>query len=149
MTSLPVSIGIAGIGNVGSEVVSQLIKHKEYKKSFTIKAVSYRNKKKKRNFIPKGITYYSDAKKLAQDKTIDLVIELIGGSEGIAKDVCFIAIKNNKHLITANKALIAEHGKDLSELSNKNSVYFGFEASVAGGVPVIKVIKESLVSNEI
>ena len=62
MTSLPVSIGIAGIGNVGSEVFSQLIKHKEYKKSFTIKAVSYRNKKKKRNFIPKGITYYSDAK---------------------------------------------------------------------------------------
>ena len=149
MTSLPVSIGIAGIGNVGSEVVSQLIKHKEYKKSFTIKAVSYRNKKKKRNFIPKGITYYSDAKKLAQDKNIDLVIELIGGSEGIAKDVCFIAIKNNKHLITANKALIAEYGKDLSELSNKNLVYFGFEASVAGGVPVIKVIKESLVSNEI
>ena len=65
MTSLPVSIGIAGIGNVGSEVVSQLTKHKEYKKSFTIKAVSYRNKKKKRNFIPKGITYYSDARKLA------------------------------------------------------------------------------------
>ena len=56
MKSLPVSIGIAGIGNVGSEVVSQLIKHKEYKKSFTIKAVSYRNKKKKRNIIPKGIT---------------------------------------------------------------------------------------------
>ena len=92
MTSLPVSIGIAGIGNVGSEVVSQLIKHKEYKKSFTIKAVSYRNKKKKRNFIPKGITYYSDAKKLARDKNIDLVIELIGGSEGIAKDICFIAV---------------------------------------------------------
>ena len=68
MTSLPVSIGIAGIGNVGSEVVRQLIKHKEYKKSFTIKAVSYRNKKKKRNFIPKGISYYSDAKKLAQDE---------------------------------------------------------------------------------
>ena len=98
MTSLPVSIGIAGIGNVGSEVVNQLTKHKEYKKSFIIKAVSYRNKKKKRNFIPKGIAYYSNAKKLAQDKTIDLVIELIGGSEGIAKDVCFTAIKNNKHL---------------------------------------------------
>ena len=58
-------------------------------------------KKKKRNFIPKGISYYSDAKKLAQDKNIDLVIELIGGSEGIAKDVCYIAIKNNKHLITS------------------------------------------------
>ena len=69
MTSLPVSIGIAGIGNVGGEVVSQLIKHKEYKKSFTIKAVSYRNKKKKRNFIPKDITYYSDAKKLAHELT--------------------------------------------------------------------------------
>ena len=62
MSSLPVSIGIAGIGNVGSEVVSQLIKHKEYKKSFTIKAVSYRNKK--RNVIYTRYYYYSDAKKL-------------------------------------------------------------------------------------
>ena len=63
-----------------------------------------------------------------------MVIELIGGSARLAKDICFTAIKNNKHLITANKALIAEYEKDLSELSSKKSTYFGFEASVAGGV---------------
>ena len=149
MTSFPISIGIAGIGNVGSEVVTQLTSHDEYNKSFILKAVSYKNKKKKRNSFPKNINFYSDARNLAKDKQIDLVIELIGGAEGIAKDVCFTALENKKHLITANKALIAEHGKELSLLSNKNSLYFGFEASVAGGVPVIKVIKESLISNKI
>ncbi len=149
MASSPLSIGVAGVGNVGHEVVNQLINHPEHGISFFLGGISYKNKNKKRNKLFKHIKYYPNAVNLAKCKKIDLVIELIGGSEGVAKDVCFNALNNNKSLITANKALIAEHGLELSKISAKNALFLGFEASVAGGVPVIKVINESLVSNKI
>ena len=149
MASSPLKIGIAGVGNVGNEVINQLMNHADYGKSFLITGISYKNNKKKRSDLFKKIKFFPNAINLAKSKNVDLVIELIGGSTGIAKDVCFNALSNKKSLITANKALIAEYGKELSELSNKNSLFIGFEGSVAGGVPVIKVIKESLICNKI
>ena len=80
---------------------------------------------------------------------MDIVVELIGGSDGMAKKIVISAIKNKKHVITANKALIAKHGNFLSYLAEKHNVNLGYEASVAGGVPIVRGIKEGLISNKI
>ena len=80
---------------------------------------------------------------------IDVIVELIGGDEGVAKELCFSALQNNKSLITANKALIAKYGKQLAEIAEKNQLFFSFEASVAGGIPILKLIREGLIVNDI
>jgi len=82
-------------------------------------------------------------------KNIDVIVELIGGSDGIAKKIVFSALKNKKHVITANKALIAKYGDELAYLAEKNNVNLEYEASVAGGVPIIRSIKEGLIANKI
>ena len=84
----------------------------------------------------------------ASNPNLDLVIELIGGDEGVAKDLCFASLEN-KGLITANKALIAKYGKDLATQGLKIMFVFSFEASVAGGIPILKLIWEGLIVNEI
>ncbi len=145
----PLSIAIAGIGNVGQEVIAQLLKSNEYSKKFVIGGVSYKNKKKKRNIDLSNFNFYKNPVDLAFDESIHLVIELIGGEDGVAKELSLACVKNKKPFITANKALIAKHGNKLSQLAKENKVFFGFEAAVAGCVPVIKVIKESLISNKI
>ena len=89
---------------------------------------------------------YLDATK---DKNVDLIIELIGGSEGAAKKLVFNALKNKKHVVTANKALIAKYGDKLAEIAEKNKVNLEFEAAVCGGVPIIRSIKEGLIANKI
>ena len=108
-----------------------------------------KNKKRKRNFIipkKKWLNNYLDSTK---KNDIDLVIELIGGSEGPAKKLVFNALKNRKHVVTANKALIAKYGDQLAEIAEKNKVNLEFEASVCGGVPIIRSIKEGLIANRI
>ena len=82
-------------------------------------------------------------------ENVDIIVELIGGSDGMAKKLVFAALKNGKHVVTANKALIAKHGDELSILAEKNSVNLLFEASVAGGIPIIKSIKQGLIANKI
>ena len=82
-------------------------------------------------------------------KEVDIIIELIGGAEGIAKKLVFEALKNKKHVITANKALIAKYGDQLAKIAEKNKVNLEFEAAVCGGVPIIRSIKESLIANNI
>ncbi len=144
-----ITIGIAGLGNVGEEVLRQLISSKENNKSFKVFGVSYKSKSKKRKINLSKFNYFKNANDLASDENIDLVIELIGGSDGVAKDLCFNSINNGKGFITANKALIAKHGANISKVALNKKVFVGFEAAVAGGVPVIKVIKESLIANNI
>ena len=146
---LPINIAIAGIGNVGQEVLKQLLNSKEFKDKFIIAGVSFKNKKKKRSINLSKFKFYKNPIDLAYDDKIDLVIELIGGEEGIAKDLSFACVRNKKAFVTANKALIARHGLELSRIAKKNKVFVGFEAAVAGCIPIIKVIKESLISNEI
>ena len=86
---------------------------------------------------------------LAYKKDVDIIIELVGGAEGIAKRLVFQALRNRKHVITANKSLISKHGDELGYLAEKNGVNLEYEASVAGGVPVIRSIKDSLIANKI
>jgi len=104
---------------------------------------------KKRNVkIPKS-KWVKNYKNLARKDDIDVVVELIGGSEGAAKKLVFSALKNKKHVITANKALMAKYGDKLAYLAEKNNVNLEYEASVAGGVPIIRSIKEGLIANKI
>ena len=145
-------IGIAGLGNVGEEVAYQIINgFKVQKNLFDIEiiAVSAKSKDKKRKVDISNIDFYDNPLEMASNPNLDLVIELIGGDEGVAKDLCFASLENKKGLITANKALIAKYGKDLATLAEKNNLFFSFEASVAGGIPILKLIREGLIANEI
>ena len=148
------NIAIVGLGNIGSYLYKYLNDNKKIltKKNNClpfIKYVSARNKKKRRNIkIKKNqwLKNYLDATKI---KDVDLIVELIGGSEGPAKKLVFAALKNKKHVVTANKALIAKYGDQLAKIAEKNKVNLEFEASVCGGVPIIRSLKESLIANKI
>ena len=148
------NIAIIGLGNIGSFLYKYLQKNKKIlseKNNCTpnVLYVSAKNKKRKRNLnIPKKkwLNNYLDATK---KNDVDLVIELIGGSEGAAKKLVFNALKNKKHVVTANKALIAKYGDQLADIAEKNKVNLEFEASVCGGVPIIRSIKEGLIANKI
>jgi len=148
------NIAVVGLGNIGINLYKHLIQNKQNIEKRTnivlnIKYVSARNKFKKRKVnIPKNkwLKNYLEASKR---KDIDIVIELIGGSDGPAKKLIFNSIKNKKHVVTANKALISKHGNELSKLAEKNKVNLEFEAAVAGGVPIIRTIKEGLTTNTI
>ena len=148
------NIAIIGLGNIGSSLYQHLIKNRESIRKKTnvdlnIKYVSAKNKSKKRKInIPKNkwLKNYIDASKKID---VDIVVELIGGSDGPAKNLVYNSIKNKKHVVTANKALISKHGDDLSKLAEKNKVNLEFEAAVAGGVPIIRLIKEGLITNKI
>ena len=111
--------------------------------------MSAKNKNRKRGFNinkKQWLNNYLDATKL---NNVDLIIELIGGSEGPAKKLVFSALKNKKHVVTANKALIAKYGDELSKIAEKNKVNLEFEASVCGGVPIVRSLKEGLIANKI
>jgi len=143
-------IGLVGLGTVGRgvyEILKKDAKILELKSQtiFEIVAVSARSNK---DFVDSKIKFYSNAIDLANDSEVDVVIEVIGGTT-LAKELVETAIKNGKKVITANKALIAEFGSEISALVEKYNGHIGFEASTAGANPVIKNFKESFVSNEI
>ena len=148
------NIAIVGLGNIGSYFYKYVSVNKKnlFNKTSLIPNISYvsaRSKNKKRSFrIPKKkwLNNYLDA---AKKRNIDIIIELIGGSEGPAKKLVFLALKNKKHVITANKALVAKYGDQLAKIAEKNNVNFEFEAAVCGGMPIIKSIKEGLIANKI
>ena len=148
------NIAIIGLGNIGSHLFKYLNDNKKIltKKNNCLPFIKYvcaKNKKRKRNIkINKDqwLNNYLDATKI---KDVDLIVELIGGSEGPAKKLVFAALKNKKHVVTANKALIAKYGDQLAKIAEKNKVNLEFEASVCGGVPIIRSLKESLIANKI
>ena len=148
------NIAIIGFGNIGSYLYKYLNQNKKIisKKNNCIPNITYisaKNKNRKRNFkINKKIwlNNYLDATK---NKNVDLIVELIGGAEGSAKKLVFEALKNKKHVVTANKALIAKYGDQLSKIAERNKVNLEFEASVCGGVPIIRSLKEGLIANKI
>ena len=114
-----------------------------------VKYISVKNFNKKRHIkIPK-ILKFADPLKLPYKKDVDIIVELIGGSNGVSKKLVFSALKNRKHVITANKSLVAKYGDQLSLIAEKQNVNLEYEASVAGGVPIIRSIKEGLISNKI
>ena len=148
------NIAIIGLGNIGSYLFKYL---NDNKKILTeknnclpiVKYISAKNKNRKRNIKYKKTQWlnnYLDATKL---KDVDLIVELIGGAEGAAKKLVFAALKNKKSVVTANKALISKYGDKLSKIAEDNKVNLEFEASVCGGVPIIRSLKESLIANKI
>ena len=152
MSNKPVKIGIAGLGNVGEEVARQVLNGFRIKNEIyplELIGVSYKSQSKKRNLDLSGVKFYEDAVSIAKDQEIDLVIELIGGETGIAKELCETSLRNHKGLITANKALVANSGHVLADMAEKNNLFFAFEASVAGGIPILKIVRESLSANKI
>jgi len=148
------NIAIAGLGNIGLEVYKNLIKNKKniYNKTgfkINISHVCAKNIKKNRGVSISKKIWVTNPLQLPKIKEIDIVVELIGGSDGIAKKLVFESIKNGKHIVTANKALIAKYGDLLSILAEKKSVNLLFEASVGGGIPIIQSIKQGLIANKI
>ena len=153
MNNNKIKIGIAGLGTVGSGVINLLEKNKVeiLKRSgfeISIVCVSASNKDKKRNCNIEGLSFYTNPLEMIRNESINILIELIGG-ESLAKELVIEALKKKIHVVTANKALIALHGNEISEISNKEGCDVAYEASVAGAVPIIKVIRESLNANEI
>ena len=149
-----VKIGVAGLGTVGAGTVKLLSEHRDNLADrsgspMIVTAVSARDRTRDRGFSTEGITWYEDARDLATDKNVDVVVETIGGSNGIAYDVCKAALENGKHVVTANKALIALHGVEMARIADANNVTIAYEAAVAGGIPVIKALREGLAGNVI
>ena len=148
------NVAIVGLGQIGSYLYKEILsKRKEIQKKtgkiIKIVSISAKNKNKKRKFKINKKIFYSDPLKIISDKKIDIIFECIGLSDGISKKVVENAIKNKIHVITPNKALIAKHGEYLSNLAVKNKVNLEFEASVGGGIPILRTIKEGLATNKI
>ena len=148
------NIAIVGLGQVGAYLYNELkIRKKEIENKTGTKikvvAISAKNKNKKRKFkIDKSI-FFKDPFQIFKEKKIDILFEVIGLSDGISKKIVETALRNKINVITPNKALIAKHGNALAKLAEKNKVNLEFEASVAGGIPILRTIKEGLSTNKI
>ncbi len=148
------NIAIIGLGQIGGFLYNELrLKKKEIEnktsKKIQIVSISAKNKNKKRNFKINKKIFETNPLKIIKEKKIDILFECIGMSDGISKKVVEEALKNKINVITPNKALIAKHGDYLSTIAEKNNVNLEFEASVAGGIPIIRTIKEGLTTNKI
>ena len=154
MNPKKINIAIVGFGNIGSYFYKMLEENK--KKIFIktgkipfVKYISAKNINKKRLIkIPKS-KWIKNPLIIPLMSDVDVVFELIGGAEGVAKKLVFSALKNKIHVITANKSLMAKYGDRLAFLAEKNAVNLEYEASVAGGVPIIRSIKDGLIANKI
>ena len=147
------NIGLLGIGTVGGgvfELLKSNMNEIQRKTATDIKIVAVADKDitRAKEIVDASIEVTDDPFKLVSDKNIDVIVELIGGTT-IAKDLVVKAIENKKHVVTANKALLANFGNELFALAKKNNVILAFEASVAGGIPILKSIKEGLAANKI
>ena len=150
----PLRIALAGLGTVGAGTVALLRDNakpiaRRAGRKLEIVAVSARDKSRKRDVAVDGIDWHDDAVAMATRPDIDVVVELIGGSEGVARRIVEAAIEQGKHVVTANKALLAHHGSKLAERADARGVFLGFEAAVAGGIPILKVLREGLAGNQI
>ena len=148
------NIAIVGLGQIGGYLFKEINSKKKdilvkTGKKVNIVAVSAKNKNKKRNLKIKKEIFYTNPLKIFKEKTIDIMIEAIGESDGVSKKIVVNALKNKIHVVTPNKALIAKHGDYLSKLAEKNKVNLEFEASVGGGIPILRTIKEGLATNKI
>ena len=149
-----INIAIVGLGQIGIYLLNEINKKKddiEIKtgKKINIVALSAKNKNKKRKYKINKKIFFSDPIKIFEKKKIHILFEAIGKSDGVSKKVVEKALKNKIHVVTPNKALISKHGDYLSKLAEKNKVNLEFEASVAGGIPIIRTIKEGLATNKI
>ncbi|MDC2979930.1 homoserine dehydrogenase [Candidatus Pelagibacter sp.] len=149
-----INIALVGLGQVGIFLYNELnLKKREIEiktgKRINIVAISAKNKNKKRRFNIDKKIFYSNPLKILKEKKIDILFECIGLSDGISKKIVEYALKKKVNVITPNKALIAKHGDYLAKLAEMNKVNLEFEASVAGGIPILRTIKEGLATNKI
>ena len=150
----PLRLGIAGLGTVGIGVVKIIQAHTDLLSAragrpVVITAISARDRQKNRDADLSAYAWVDQATELATRDDVDVVVELVGGENGIAKETIELALDNGKDVVTANKALLAVHGQALAERAEANGRLIRFEAAVAGGIPVIKTITESLAGNRI
>ena len=147
-----INIAIIGLGQIGNYLFNELkTKKKEIKlltgKDINIAAISAKNINKKRKYKINKKIFYKNPFKILDKKKIDILFECIGHSDGISKKIVEKALKNKIHVITPNKALLSKHGDYLSKIAEKRKINLEFEASVGGGIPVLRTIKESLSTN--
>jgi len=149
-----INVALVGLGQIGNYLMNELNKKKndiELKtgKKINIVAISAKNPNKKRKFKINKKIFYKKPLEIFKQQKIDILFECIGLSDGISKKLVEKALRNKIHVITPNKALISKHGDYLSKLAEKNKVNLEFEASVAGGIPILRTIKEGLATNKI
>ena len=147
-----VRVALAGLGTVGGGTLTLLQDNADLiarrcGRPVKIVAVSAKGRARARAFNLCGIDFEEDTLNLANRPDVDVVCELIGGASGIAFDLCKAALKNGKHVVTANKAMLATHGMALSKLAEEKNVALMFEAAVGGGIPIIKTMREALAGN--
>lgn len=150
----PLTLGIAGLGTVGAGLMHLLETHGSrladmLGRPINITGVSARTRGKNRGVALDGVKWFDDPVKLAIDPANTVFVELIGGDEGPARAAVEAALGAKKHVVTANKALLAKHGVELAKLAEKNGVALNFEAAVAGAIPVVKTLRESLAANSV
>ena len=150
----PLRVGILGLGTVGAAVFQALHSHStsitnRSGRPITVTAVSARDKSRDRGLNLSGVEWFDDPVALATSDKVDCVVELIGGADGTAKAAVEAALSAGKHVVTANKALLAKHGSALVTLAEKHHAALNFEAAVAGGIPIVKTLRESLAGNQI
>ena len=154
MINNKINIAVIGLGQIGNYLLNELnTKKKDIElktgKQIKIVAISAKNKNKKRKFKINKKIFYKNPINIINKKKIDILFEAVGQSDGISKKVVENALRNKIHVITPNKALISKHGDYLSKLAEKNKVNLEFEASVAGGIPILRTMKEGLATNKI
>src|SRR6187399_169815 len=152
--SQPLRLGVAGLGTVGAGLLNLLNEHGErlqqmLGRRIVVEGVSARSRTKKRSVSLDDAKWFGEPERLAVDPSIDVFVELIGGEEGVARQSVEAALKAGKHVVTANKALLAYHGPELAKLAEKSGVALNFEAAVAGAIPIIKTLRESLAANRV
>lgn len=150
----PLRIGIAGLGTVGAGALRLLAENRSLLagrsgRDVVVSAISARDRAKDRGTPTDDITWYEDARALAVAADVDVVVELIGGADGIARDVIEAALGAGKHVITANKALLAHHGAVLARQAEEAGVSLNYEAAVGGGIPIVKALREGLAANRV
>jgi homoserine dehydrogenase len=150
----PLRIAVAGLGTVGAAVVDILVSKSEllsarFGRDIALTAVSARDKSRDRGVDLSSVAWFDDAAEMATAADADIIVELVGGENGIAKAVCENALSAGRHVVTANKALLALHGTGLANTAEKAGVALGYEASVAGGIPIIRALREGFAGNQI
>ena len=154
MNKSKLNVAIIGLGTVGSGVIKLLKRQKSNIKNRTgieleLVAINAKNKRKKRSVDISPYRWIASPINIAKDPDVDVIVELIGDMDNTARKVIKEAINNGKHVVTANKSLLAKEGSIFEELARKKNVFLRYEAAVAGGIPIIKVLQDSLIVNKI
>jgi len=147
-------LGVAGLGTVGASLLRLTQRHANELalrcgRPVVVTAVTARDRFRDRGVDLSTVTWFDDPMSLAQSAEIDVFVELMGGADGAAADSVRAALDAGKHVVTANKALLAKHGTELAQRAERNNVSLNFEAAAAGGIPIIKTLRESLAGNRV